>query len=244
MDSTTIECPHCARRVPASDINIDEMVAKCSTCNHVFRFSLDDDRSESRENEPEPAIPTGLKVEQGYGGEFRIRRSWFSAQLYFLLFFCIAWDSFLVFWYAMALGIGNNGQGGGFEWIAIIFPIAHVAVGVGLTYYVAAGFLNSTIIQLDQSMLSVRHGPIPWRGVTGVPVMEISRIEVDFASSNSGTHSYAVSANREGNQVVLLSSLPRKQAHYIGWQLGRQLDVPYEDPDDPPAEGRRYWNPS
>lgn len=60
--------------------------------------------------------------------------------------------------------------------IFFVFPMAHVAVGVGLTYFVLAGFLNSTVVRVVDGMLSVRHGPLPWRGNLDLSSDEIDQI--------------------------------------------------------------------
>jgi hypothetical protein len=93
-----------------------------------------------------------------------------------LLFFCIVWDSFLIFWYwAALLGMGNGPAA--FNLLAIIFPIAHVAVGVGLTYFTLCLFLNKTQIIYDGHFLSIRSGPIPVWGNRGMAREEIRGLE-------------------------------------------------------------------
>ena len=86
---------------------------------------------------PEVPIPERFKVVRS-ANELIVSWRWWKAQFVFLLFFCIAWDAFLLFWYFGAP------SGGGL--IFKIFPIAHVAVGVGLSYYVLTGFVNHTTI--------------------------------------------------------------------------------------------------
>jgi hypothetical protein len=75
-------------------------------------------------------------------------------------FFCIAWDAFLVRWYWTALADPTHSR----ALFALVFPIGHVAVGVVLTYYTLALYLNRTTIRLDHREAIVEHRPLPWRG--------------------------------------------------------------------------------
>lgn len=98
-----------------------------------------------------------INVEKGFN-EITITFKWFQAIHIFLLFFFIAWDSFLLFWY-FAIPTGD-----GISIIFMIFPLVHVAVGVAGTYFVLAGFLNKTTIRLTKSTLKMAHRPLPWIG--------------------------------------------------------------------------------
>ncbi len=103
--------------------------------------------------------------------ELIVQFRWFTPVAFFLVFFCIAWDSFLVFWYSMA-------GGGDAPWIFFVFPLAHVAVGVGLTYYTLCLFFNKTFIAADDETLRIRHAPLPWPGNKEIPSSEIVQIYV------------------------------------------------------------------
>ncbi len=104
--------------------------------------------------------PASLQIADD-GWSYELSWRWFRPVFLFLVFFCIAWDSFLVFWYAMAIGGGPPFP---FNLIMILFPIAHVAVGVGLTWYTLCGFVNRTVVAVRNHELTVRHGPLPWPG--------------------------------------------------------------------------------
>lgn len=231
MKSQSIHCPNCSYRVRAEDINITALVGKCARCDRIFDLptnegSSDRGGSSDRNNDlgPEPSCPSNVVQEIGLSGELHIKRRWFHPGLFFLLFFCIAWDGFLVFWYSMALfGVGENG---GIEWVAVLFPIGHIAVGVGLTYYVLAGFLNTTRVLIDHTSLIVRHGPIPWIRNRNLPRDQIQGIE--FGSTHSQNHQkfYAVCAHHtNGRQITLLSGLNHGQMQYIAYQLAKHLEV-------------------
>lgn len=86
--------------------------------------------------------------------ELIIRYRWRSLIHFFLLFFFLFWDGFLVVWYSIALSEGI--------WIMAVFPLIHVTVGVVGTYYVIAGFLNTTVFTITKSQLRMHHEPLPW----------------------------------------------------------------------------------
>ncbi|HVJ83988.1 MAG TPA: hypothetical protein VM452_00010 [Caulifigura sp.] len=229
MESQPVLCPNCSTQVPADNINITALLGKCSLCSHVFRLPMADLPAAPAAIEV-PSCPSGIMQDTGPGGELYLRRSWFSPQLIFLAFFCVFWDGFLIFWYSIAL-FGNAkmqgpGPGDGF-WMMVLFPLLHVAVGVGLTYSVVAGFLNKTQILVDTSQLHVRHQPVPWWGNRIVNVDDIQEFELDRTWSNNGEMMHSVSIHHvDGRQITLLSSLRARQAEFIGAVLADRLEVP------------------
>ena len=230
-------CHACGAPVRADDVNLDRMVAKCRHCDAVFSFA---DRvatpTTAAKFRSKGAVPhpKSIVVDE-WAGELRLTRRWFHPGLFFLLFFCIAWDAFLIFWYSMALG--DFGPPGAFGWLFIIFPVAHVAVGVGLTYFVVAGFLNRTVITAGQGELRVRHGPVPWRGNHSLLTGEIAQLYCGrFATKdqNNGLGVRNVNAlMKDGRKVVLVSFLhDPDEARFIEHKLETHLGIA-----DEPVEG-------
>jgi hypothetical protein len=111
-------------------------------------------RAARNRRDPAP-LPEKFNVSRT-GHTMAVDWRWFGAKYIFLAFFCAAWDCFLIFWYATALTTGNA--------MMILFPIAHVAVGVGLTYSTLAGFLNRTRVEATAARLRIQHYPMPWLG--------------------------------------------------------------------------------
>jgi hypothetical protein len=130
---------------------------------------------------------------------------WWSVKYIFLFVFCIAWDSFLIFWYSMATK--------GAPLIMILFPVGHVAVGIGLTYYTIAGFVNRTVINVNRQWLSVTHGPIPWYGNKRIDIPQVIQLfaeEVRSQNNRSGmSFSYQLNTLlRDNSKLKLLAGLP------------------------------------
>lgn len=250
-----IICERCRARVPAEDIDLGSKLAKCRSCQAVFDFSSQLAKPAAswgaapaaswgaapvvRARPPVP-LPPGLTVVEdetgqssdgayrrspGFGGRLVIRRRWFSFEHVFLLFFCIAWDAFLVFWYSMA-----TGGSAGWNLIAIIFPVAHVAVGVGLTYRTLAGLLNSTWILVVDGALTIKHGPVPWLGGRTLPTDTVKQLFCEQAAGGGrgrSVVSYNLSAMmRDGSKVMLLKSLPAyDQALYLEQRVESALGI-------------------
>jgi len=63
--------------------------------------------------------------------------------------FAVYRNGFLVIWYA---SIPENA-----DFVAMLFPLRHVTVGVGLTHYVIAGWVNRTHIFASHGKIAVRH---------------------------------------------------------------------------------------
>lgn len=135
--------------------------------------------------------------------ELNIRYRWFSPIAFALVFFCIAWDGFLVFWYGIGLATGDMPA------IFFIFPLLHVAVGVGLTYYTICLFVNRSYIDASQRMLTVRHGPLPWpRGNKEIAVADLHQLYVEEKTGNKGSKYHILRAMLEsGDKLTILGNI-------------------------------------
>jgi hypothetical protein len=226
-----IDCQECGARILAADLDLPTSMAKCRNCNAVFSFA---DRLQAsppvaltqRERLRTPR-PEGLTIretsdaptEPGYRdaprkqGSITVVRRWFSPVFIFLALFCCIWDGFLFFWYSKL----TSGPAE-FAILAGLFPILHVAVGVGLTYYTIAGFVNRTTLRLDERFLSVRHAPLPWKGNHTIARENIKQLYCEHEvtqGKNGASHSYYLSAVLMDEHKVRLASMPVDQAKYI-----------------------------
>ena len=167
-------------------------------------------------------MPENITVEQQADG-LRLSYRWFSGKFVFLAIFCCAWDGFLVFWYSIALT-----QSG--DLMMIIFPVMHVAVGVGLTYYTLAGFYNRTIVTVGRGRLSIQHRPIPWFGNRTLQAAEISQLyteQLTTRGKNGPRISFQLSAvSQENRKIRLLTGLDSPDsARFIERQVEDWLGI-------------------
>ncbi len=159
-----------------------------------------------------------------YGGGLRIRWRWYSSIYLFLAVFCIAWDSFLVVWYQQAMGEDAET----IEWFLVLFPLAHVGVGVSLTYFTLAGLLNSTEVALEAGQLRVRHGPLPWKGNRTVPRYDLAQLFcLELQSEDEPRSGYDLMARlHSGTEIKLVRRLPsRRQAKFLEREIERAAGI-------------------
>lgn len=150
-----IVCPNCRVPVAAEDIDLSSGLAKCRTCNNVFRFADQAPELAAPDAAPRPAVDKPASVVIGETpGEFALDYRWFSLKYVFMAFFCLFWDGFLVVWYAIGIGSGNL--------VMLLFPLLHVAAGILITYATVAGFVNTTSVRISRSRIRVWHHPLPF----------------------------------------------------------------------------------
>jgi len=127
--------------------------------------------------------------------ELTIEYKWFKVMAFFLLFFCIFWDGFLIAWYT---GLGLSG---GVDIVFMLFPLIHVAVGLGLTYYTVALFINKTTIKVNQDAIEIKHAPLPWFGAKTIETKNIKQLYVKEKANrgkNGTTYTYQLFAQQKG----------------------------------------------
>lgn len=155
-----------------------------------------------------------------------ILRKWFSNQFLFLTGFVVFWDGILFMLYSR-LTLDSPPM-------ALAFPLLHVGVGVGLTYYVLAGWLNRTHIYVGQGRLEVRHAPIPWRGNLNIEATVLKQIYAKEATKTlrswsrySTATGYEVRAvTKDGRNIKIVGGLNiQEQAIYIEQQIEKYLRI-------------------
>jgi hypothetical protein len=131
------------------------------------------------------SIPEGLDLVASTDG-ITIRKSWLSWKVAPLVVFAVIWDGFLVFWYSQVLSKPNP------PLMAVFFPLGHVAVGLGLTYYIVASTMNRTEVVISPTVVRVYHGPAPWPGNQALRIEEITDVVIRERSGNRGARTFSV----------------------------------------------------
>lgn len=140
--------------------------------------------------------------------------------------FAAVWDAVLIGWYASGVDAG-----------AFLFSLAHLAVGVVVTYEAAAGLLNRTTVRASPGQLQIRHAPLPWRGTRTIARDTLDQLyvrRIERAGSNSTTVTWQLSALlTTGRELPLVRGLPDvAEARYLERELERALAIP-----DRPVDG-------
>ncbi len=228
-------CKACSAALQKNDIDFQTGIASCHHCQAVMSFAADlgiEPGPPPRPKAP-PAVrpwspqPKSIRMEQTPFG-LRFTRRWFNPGFIFLAFFCLFWDGFLIVWYTIGLTVST--QSGPVGGLMLLFPLIHVAVGVGLTYYTIAGFVNHTKVEIDDRTLSVEHGPLPWKGNQSVPASELSQLYCDrkISHSKNGTsvtyRLHALMKNGETRQI-LAGLQDQASAVYLEQQIEKRLGL-------------------
>ncbi|MBI5431720.1 MAG: hypothetical protein HZA52_02700 [Planctomycetes bacterium] len=218
---TALTCPSCRSAISEQGLDLARGIATCSHCGALALLPAAARPAHSAERPPVP-LPERVTVrELADGVELRLR--WFTPTVWFLLFFVIAWDGFLVFWYSIALRDEA-------PWIMAVFPIAHLAVGVGLTYFVVATFLNTTTVTATRDRLRVRHGPVPWFGAQDLASDELVQFfcKERVHRGKRGTHSsYELWARRKqgASLRIVRGGAEADQALFLEQTIERALGI-------------------
>lgn len=169
-------------------------------------------------------LPSGL----------RLTYRWFGGKFIALAFFCLFWDGFIVFWYAGATAGMDFSRGFAgvdrFHLVFLLFPLIHVGVGIGMTYYVLCGFVNRTVIDVSGRELRIQSGPLPWRGnSTTLPsqIAQLYREEIAHHGKNGTTYTYQLAAAlKDGKKLKLVSGLHEAdQALFLEQEIERHLGI-------------------
>lgn len=224
MSPITLKCASCGSALKAEDWDTAAGIIKCSYCRALMTVPKSQATSEVPAFRPRGSVPMppGLTCETT-GANVVITRRWFTPAALFLAFFCVAWDGFLVFWYGMAFSMDA-------PWIFKLFPLIHVAVGVGLTYSTLTMFFNRTIIQAGQGWLSIEHGPLPWKGGGSWEAGQFDQLycKSRISHSKNGTQvNYEIhAALRDGTSRQLLGTgLTEEQALFIEQRIEQALAI-------------------
>lgn len=213
-----LKCKNCGSNLTPADFSPQLMAARCPHCQALFAITGTGDRMLMR---PEVASPKSFYILRS-PQSLDISRRWFGGQAFFLLFFAIIWNGFMIVWHTIALTQGL--------WFMSVFGLIHTGVGIFLIYYVLALFLNSTVVRASRLALEVKSGPMPWKGNKILATSEVEQlycIEKVSHGNNGSSASYRVEAVLRGNRrETLIGGLNNPDhALYIEQQLEHFLGI-------------------
>ena len=253
-----LTCESCSAALAASDLDIEELFATCPSCGATFAIS--DSSAAAREASPgeklrprlQPERPWAVEVTRGEPvmgttgdegehpsglkalPELVVTRRWISIMTLFHFLFCVVWGGALVLWYWL-----NLDGAGEFSCCSLVFPLLHVAVGIGVSYWTVAHIFNKTTIRVADGVLSLHHGPIPWLGIADIPLARIRQItsgtkvfrggrdpDVPHRTREAGIRHDLTIDTTDGERILLLSNLRSlDEAAYIHWVLEEHLGI-------------------
>jgi predicted RNA-binding Zn-ribbon protein involved in translation (DUF1610 family) len=219
-DFITMTCPSCGASISVTE---GPERCRCEYCGNEHMIRPGTAAVEpGRLIRPTIPVPQAVKIEKE-GDSARIIQRWFSLKYVPMAFFCVAWDAFLCFWYGMAFKSGA-------PWIMVVFPIAHLAVGVGLTYSTLCGFFNRTVLEVTRDELSVWFEPLPWLGEKTVKTSDLKQLyckEKASQGEHGTTRQYRLMAvTRDDKEVQLIANLDSPDvAKYFEQQIETWLKI-------------------
>lgn len=227
-------CIRCGALLRPEDADAARGTARCRACGEAFNFAERTTGAKTEHAAPAAATdevlarPPQMSVDH-QGRRLVIRWRWFTPAYLFMALFCVGWDSFLIFWYSIAFRSHNA------PWLMIVFPVVHVAVGVGLTYSVLCGFLNRTTLEITPDWLTIRHGPLPWAGNRQLAAAQLRQPFCERSMSRNGMNAnrttaatiYQVSAVlNDGSKVKLIGGLRElTDARYLERQIELAMSI-------------------
>lgn len=127
-------------------------------------------------------------------------------------------------WFAIAFSSDE------IPWMMVLFPLIHVAAGIGITYFTVATIFNTTTILADYQTLSVSHKPIPWPGQKTFQRGDIDQlysVEKMHRNKNGVNYTYEVRVlQKDRTQRALLTGLQNtEQALYVEQELERYFRI-------------------
>lgn len=216
-----ITCKHCGAEIPAADINLDQLMAKCTKCNAVFSIAKQVEGEHARDiARPEAPMPKGFTVEGGMG-DLRITRRWLSGSTGGLTVACLFWNGIMAVWYGMAITQG--------QWLLAVYGLLPALAGLVLAYGTVAGYLNKTVITVNSSGLEVKNGPIPAPGNMRLETMNLKQLYTKQSMSRSRVTRYlyqvrAINSQNQDQSVVDGLTDPM-QALYIEQEIESSLGI-------------------
>lgn len=98
-----------------------------------------------------------------------------NVSLIFLIPFAIAWNSFLVNWYGIAIATWNTGG-----WFMGLFAAGHLAVGLSLVSGILFTLFGRVKLQIDAKQIAIRYGMLglEWNKPQPSPRQHILKLEL------------------------------------------------------------------
>ncbi|MEQ8169223.1 MAG: hypothetical protein ABRQ38_10030, partial [Candidatus Eremiobacterota bacterium] len=142
--------------------------------------------------------------------EIKITQKWFSWSLIIPFIFCIAW-------FYISITMVRNGN---------LVPPAF-GIGIIIIYSLMAGFLNRTIIKINNSEITVQHTPVPcpFYGNQKIDSSDLMQVVLQ-EFHKKGRKCCRVNALFKNNQnVTLLIDLTKEEATFITKEIETYLKL-------------------
>lgn len=224
MELVELSCKKCGAPLEGRDIRMDLGLARCGHCSTIFSLQgMPAQNAGSARSTVRPPVPMPKNVDVvDTGAGVQLSYRWYGPKYIGMIIFTLFWNGFMCAWHTISLTQGMPAMS--------LFGLLHTAIGIGVAYITAAGFVNRTTVFAEPGLLTIHHHPLPWPGNKSVLVDQIEQLyckEKVSHSKNGTSVSYEVhAALHDGSQVKLLSGLDvADQALFIEQELERYLGI-------------------
>lgn len=150
-----IKCPQCKKDFPSSHYDLTKQVGQCPHCKVLIQSVGSFGSSHLPAKEEILKTPaTNINFQLLPSGGFKAVRKWENKSKYFLTVFSLFWNSITLSIFGSLIMKGAFAQAP--------FMLLHVAVGLITAYLALAFWLNKTYITLQNGILEVKNGPLPF----------------------------------------------------------------------------------
>jgi DNA-directed RNA polymerase subunit M/transcription elongation factor TFIIS len=211
-----LKCPNCGEFIPAENINIQEMVALCGKCQHVFAFTRKAIARKTKRRIPPQPERVQVHIDDD-GLELSYRLVFGSGSKFGLVMATLAATGSTLLLVNASLSHEPTSLLFFFALIALVF-----------SYVAAVGVTTTTTITADTQHLEVSSGPLPFpiKDDKTLNTADITRVsfEETYESNSPLPPSYNVYAElQDGARISVVTSLPRTHAQYIAATLDDYL---------------------
>lgn len=223
-----LECTSCGSVISNENININTSLAKCTSCNSVFKIGEDDFfKSTVRRGRPEMIMPEGTDV-LTLPNSLDIQIDWLKSQprasITFLTFFTVIWNGFIGIMAGSFIMSGMISE--------LLFLSIHLLVGLGLLYYIMTVYLNYTDVIVTDKFLEISHRPIkiPFSSKKRIANSDIDQLYVTryvaSKTNNNPNYAYALWARLKNNKKIkLVKGMNKETQLYLEQEIERFINI-------------------
>lgn len=166
--------------------------------------------------------PPRIACEPVDGGiEIRRRRS--LGALFYLVLCCIAVGTLTVFWLRGELVSSP------IDWNRVLLRSCDLALVLTLASLTLALCLNTTVVRIGRSELSVRHGPLWWPGSRSIDTRRIRQLfceaRVQGGRNSTVCHSLCAVLDDGSTQELLGTGNDAEEVQYLEQEIERALGL-------------------
>ncbi|MTB52640.1 hypothetical protein [Lewinella sp. W8] len=158
-----------------------------------------------------------LKIERS-AGALDITYSWGNPSRWFLAFFSLFWNAFVLFFLAVGAG-----------W----FIVFHLIAGAFIGWYTLTLFLNKSVIKASSQELTITHGPIPWFSKDRqIPARAVKQLYVEIGpvkQNNQSTYQLMAQLDTDARVKLIGAEMDKERLLEVEATVERYLGIA----DDP-----------